>query len=102
LISKPRGDERRFEDFEFLPRSDFIYELDVESVRDKSEEQGPRISVAEARQEIAQTFREVFSKTATLKLKPARFPEEFEIESRNENGVMSYGLNIAHERIVFE
>lgn len=102
LISTSRGNERGFEDFEFLPRSDFIYELDVESVRDKSEEHGPRISVAEAREEIAQTFREVFSKTATLKLRTARFPEEFEIESRNENGAMIYGLNIAHERIVFE
>lgn len=102
LISKPRGKERRFEDFEFLPRADFIYSFDVESVRDKSEEDGDRISVAEAREEIVQTFREIFSKTATNKLKPARFPEEFEIESRNKNGVMIYGLKIAPERIIFE
>jgi len=102
LITKARGEERGFEDFEFLPRADFIYSLDVENVRDRSGENSDRISVAVAKERIIQTFREIFSKIITKKLKPARFPKEFEIESRNENGIIIYGLKIARERIIFE
>lgn len=101
LISKAKGAEKGFEDFELLPKAEFIYSLDVESLRDKSEDDGERIGVAVAREKIVDTLRQVLGKI-TPKMAKSFMPEEFDIERRGEKEAFIFGLKIEPERIKFE
>lgn len=103
LLSRARGRERGFEEFGLLPGAGFVYKLDVECVRNKAGEEsaGERLSVAEAREKVVKTFREVLGKI-TPKLTAARIPEEFDVQRHGRKESYAFGMEIAPERIRFE
>lgn len=115
LISKARGDEGGFEDFLGLPRSQYIYNFDMAKVREaltnkKVDEyrrrnrqvppDGITVSVAEAREKVVNTFRQVLGKI-TPKLRKASM-QKFDIMRQGEKESYVFGLEAAPDRIKFE
>lgn len=96
LISGAKGTERGFEDFEFEARGQFVLSLEVESVRQRNS----NFSVAEAREKIAQTYSEIFSKIKAS-FRKDRIPFEFGIESKGKPGEQKYGIRIEPSKISF-
>lgn len=106
LISKAKQDTVSFEDFGSLPKGDFVYSLDVDSLRDKIEEEtGERISVAEAGEKVIKSLREILGKIEP-KIKavfaPEELFEEFYIGRRGEKEAYIFGFRIEPERIRFD
>jgi CRISPR-associated protein (TIGR02584 family) len=95
FLTLARGTERGFEDFEFERRGQFVLSLELGSVRNKH-----NCSVPEAREKIAQTYSEVFSKIKAA-LRNAGIPFEFGIDSIGERGTQRYGIKIEPSKINF-
>lgn len=95
LLTKAKGKERGFGDFEFEPRGEFVLSFELDSVRRKY-----NYSVAEAREKIAQTYAETFSKIRA-KFERHGIPAEFSVISHGERGEQKYGINLDPAKIVF-
>lgn len=96
LLTSAKGKERGFEDFEFERRGEFVLSLEVENVKKKNSD----CLVAEAREKIAQTYSEVFSKIKAS-FRNGGIPFEFGIESRGKSGEQKYGIRIEPSKITF-
>jgi CRISPR-associated protein (TIGR02584 family) len=121
MISKAKDDEVGFEDFETLPKADFVRRLDVSGAGKiiyqkkaqrffkkygrKPEKGEIRVSEEEGRKLIVKNLREILGKMEP-KLKavfaPAELFEEFYIERRGEKEAYIFGFRIEPERIKFE
>lgn len=93
ILTKAKGAERGFDDFELEPRGEFVLNLELESVRRKND----GCAVAEAREKIAQTYSEVFSKIRA-KFEKTGIPAEFAVNPVSEQ---KYGINLDPAKIVF-
>lgn len=106
MISQAKGDDLGFEDFASLAKGDFVHALNVESLRARvGQETGESFSVAEAREKVVKSLREILGKIEP-KLKKVFAPEElfaeFYIERRGEKEAYTFGFRIEPERIKFE
>jgi CRISPR-associated protein (TIGR02584 family) len=115
MISRARGEEVGFEDFLTLPRADFILTFELSKVREKltakKQEsyrrvnkpvppEGVTTSVAEARERVVDTFRQVLGKI-TPKFTHSGM-DKFDVLRKGEKESYIFGLNVPPERIVFE
>jgi CRISPR-associated protein (TIGR02584 family) len=115
MISRARGEEVGFEDFGTLPRADFISTFELSTMRQKltarkqesyrklnkpSPPEGVTTSVAEAREKIVDTFRQVLGKI-TPKFTHSGM-DKFDVLRKGEKESYIFGLNVRPERIIFE
>jgi CRISPR-associated protein (TIGR02584 family) len=95
LISKAKGDECGFEDFETFPRASFINRLDVGKMREIKS-----LSVAEAREETVNQFRQILGKFSPDFQKANM--DRFDVIRKGEKENFIFGLDIENSKIRFE
>ena len=95
LISKAKGDECGLDDFETFPRASFINRLDVSKIREMKS-----LSVAEAREETVNQFRQIIGKFSPDFQKMNM--EKFDVIRIGEKENFFFGLDIEDGKIRFE
>ena len=95
LISKAKGDECGLDDFETFPRASFINRLDVSKIREMKS-----LSVAEAREETVNQFRQIIGKFSPDFQKMNM--EKFDVVRIGEKENFFFGLDIEDGKIRFE